>query len=118
MQVTIDRFIVKFQILREKGLPIPMVINGKLMTQSDYGDRLRKLAKDQASSSSIKALPMGKVLYDTFENFFFLEHEVKHFFLDQPNFVKYTEVDEIYKRMINVKLLDAKWWGTVTNLLP
>jgi hypothetical protein len=95
MQVAIDRFMAKFQILREKGLPSPMVINDKLMTQLDYGDRLRKLAKEQASSSGIKALPTGKVLYDTFENLFFLEHEVKHLFLTKPNFAKYTEADEI-----------------------
>lgn len=31
MQVAIDRFMAKFKILREKGLPSPMVINGKLM---------------------------------------------------------------------------------------
>jgi len=78
MQVAIDRFMAKFQILREKGLPSLMVINDKLMTQLDYGDGLKKLAKEQASSSSIKALPTGKMLYDTFENLFFLEHEVKH----------------------------------------
>jgi len=32
MQVAIDRFMAKFQILREKGLSNPMVINDKLMT--------------------------------------------------------------------------------------
>lgn len=32
MQVAIDRFMAKFQIFREKGLPSPMVINEKLMT--------------------------------------------------------------------------------------
>lgn len=86
MQVAIDRFMAKFQILMQKGLPSPMVINDKLMTQMDYGNRLRQLAKEQASTSSIKALPTGKVLYNTFENLFFLEHEIKHLFLTKPNF--------------------------------
>lgn len=117
MQVAIDRFMAKFQVLREKGLPSPMFINDKPMTQSDYGDRLKKLANDQASSSSIKALPTWKVLYDAFEDLFFLENEVKHLFLTKPNFPKYTEANEIYRRMINVKLQDAEWWGTVTELL-
>jgi len=94
-----------------------MVINDKLMTQLDYGDRLRKLAKEQASSSTIKALPTGEVLYDTLENLFFIEHEVKHLFLTKPNFEKYTEADEIYRRMVNVKLLDVEWWEKVTDLL-
>ena len=94
-----------------------MVINEKLMTQSDYGDRLRKFSKDQASSSSIKSLPTGKVLYDTFENLFFLEHAIKHLFLTKPNFAKYTEADEIYRRMVNVKLPSVEWWETITYLL-
>jgi len=46
MQIAIDRFIAKFQILRDKGIPSPMVINVKLMTQLDYSDRLRILAKE------------------------------------------------------------------------
>ncbi len=72
-----------------------MVINDKLMTQLDYGDRLRGLTKEQASTSSIKGLPRGKVLYNTFENLFFLDHEIKHLFLTKPNFSKYTKADEI-----------------------
>jgi len=117
MQVAIDRFMTKLQIFREKGLPSPLVINDKLMTQLDYDNRLRYLTKEQASTSSIKALPIGKVLYNTFENLFFLEHEIKHLFFTKPNFSKYTEVDEIYRRMMNVKLPDAEWWETMTDLL-
>jgi len=86
IQVAIDRFMAKFQIFRDKGLPIPMVINDKLMTQLDYSDTLRRLVKEKASTLGTKALPTGKVLYDTLENLFFLEHEVKHLFLTKPNF--------------------------------
>jgi len=75
------------------------------------------LAKEQANSSSIKALAIGKVLYDTFENLFFLEHEVKHLFLTKPNFAKYTEADEIYRRMMNVTLPDVEWWEIMIDLL-
>ena len=107
----------KFQILRDKGLPSPMVINEKLTTQLDYSDRIGKLAKEQASSSAIKALPIGKVLYDTLENLFFLEHEVKHLFLTKPNFLKYTEADEIYRRMVKIKLSEVEWWDKMIDLL-
>ena len=47
-----------------------MVINDKLMTQSDYIERLNKLASSQASTSRVKALSNGKVLYDSLENLF------------------------------------------------
>jgi len=45
MQVGVDRFMAKFQILREKGLPSPLVINEKLMTQQDYNSKIKELAK-------------------------------------------------------------------------
>jgi len=117
MQVDIDRFMEKFQILRNKGLPSPMVIHDKLMNQLNYVDRLRKLAKDQASTLGIKALPTGKVLYDILEDLFFLEHEVKHLFVTKPNFAKYIETDEIYRRMLKVKLPEDEWWEKMTDLL-
>jgi len=86
MQVAIDRFMAKFQILREKGLPNPLVINDKLTTQEDYNKKIREVAKDQVNTSSIKALPTGKVLYQTFENLFYLQHEVKYLFINKPTF--------------------------------
>lgn len=69
MQANIDRFMTKFGILREKDLPSPMVIHENLMTQEDYVKILNKLANDQASTSGVKALPIGKVLFDNLEKF-------------------------------------------------
>jgi len=57
IQVDIDSFMTKYGILREKGLPSPMVINDKLVTQEDYIERLKKLAASQASTSGVKSLP-------------------------------------------------------------
>ena len=45
MQGVVDRFMAKFQILREKWLPSPLVINDKLMIQQDYNSKIRELAK-------------------------------------------------------------------------
>jgi len=94
MQLAIDRFMAKFQILREKGLPNPLGINDKLMTEEDYNKKIREVAKDPINTSSMKALPTGKVLYQTFENLFYLQHEVKHLFINKPIFSKYTKADE------------------------
>ncbi len=117
IQADIDRFMAKFCILREKGLPNPMVINYKLMTQYDYTERLNKLASNQASTSGVKALPTGKVLYDNLENLFFLEHEVKHLFVNRRNFSKYTEADEAYRKVIKMKLPEGEWWTNLKDLL-
>jgi len=62
-------------------------------------------------------MPTGKVLYDTLENLFFLEHEVKHLFFIKPNFVKYTKTYEIHRRILKVKLPEDEWWKKMTDLL-
>jgi len=117
MQVGIDKFMAKFEILRNKGLPRPMVIDDKLMTQLDYVYRIKKFSKEQESTLGFKALPTGKVLYDTLENLFFLEHEVNHLFVTKPKFSKHTEADEIYRRMLKLKFTEDEWWKKMTDLL-
>ena len=80
----INYFMEKFPILQNKRLPSPLVINDRLMKHIDYVDKFNKYAENQASwstsASGIKALPTGPVLYDSLENLFYIEHEVKHLF--------------------------------------
>jgi len=94
-----------------------MVINDTLMTQEDYIEKLNKLATSQASTSGVKSLPTRKVLYDGLENLFYIEHEVKHLFKSKPNFSKYTEADEIYRKMIKMKLPNSEWRTSLIDLL-
>jgi len=72
MQLAIDRFMVKFEILRQKGVLNPLVINVNLMTQEDYNKRTREVARDQVNTSSMKGIPTGKLLYQTSKNLFYL----------------------------------------------
>jgi len=72
MQLVVDRFMVKFNVLRQKGLPNPLLINDKLMPQEDHNRRIREVARDQVNTSSMKGMPTRKVIYQTFENMFYL----------------------------------------------
>jgi len=74
-------------------------------------------ADSQASSSALKALPTRKVLYDGLENIFYIEHGVKHLFPVQPNFVKYTEVDEIYRKLRRTRIPKDVWWSSMIDIL-
>lgn len=65
----------------------------------------------------MKGIPIGKVLYQTFENIFYLQHEVEHLFINKPTFAKYTEADEIYRRMVKIKLPDEEAWEKLNDLL-
>lgn len=73
------------------------------MKHIDYVDKLNKYARDQPNSSTsalgIKSLPTGQVLYDSLENLFYIEHDVKHLFQLQLNFFRYTETDETLRKL-------------------
>ena len=62
MKLAVDRFMAKFELLKEKGLPNPLVINDKLMTQEDYNKKIKEVAKEQVITSSMKGMPTSKVL--------------------------------------------------------
>ncbi len=46
MQLVVDKFMAKFELLKEKGLPNPLVINDKLMTHEDYNKKIREVARE------------------------------------------------------------------------
>ena len=117
MEISITRFMVKFDVLRQKVLPNPLVINEKLMKHEDYDNKIREVANEQAKNSSMKGIPTGKVLYQTIENIFDLQHEVKHLFINKPTFAKYRESDEIFRRMVKIKLPDAEARENLCDLL-
>ena len=117
MEVAITRFMMKFDVIRQKGLPNPLFIHDKLMKQDDYDKKMREVAKDQANLPTSQGIPIGKVLYKNFENFFYLQHEVKHIFINNPIFSKYTEANEIFRRMVKIKLQEAEFREKMIDLL-
>ena len=117
MQLAVDGFMTKFELLREKGLPIPLVINDKLMTREGCNKKIIEVAKEQENNSSMSGISTGRVLYRTFENLFYLQHEVKHLFISKPTFAKCTKADEIYKKILNMQLLDEETWQKRCDLL-
>ena len=65
----------------------------------------------------MKGIPTGKVLFQIFENLFYLQHEVNHIFVNKATFTKYTEEYEIYRRMVKIKLPDEEAWEKWCDLL-
>ena len=91
------------------------------MRHIDYVDKLTQYADNHASSSTStsapKALPTGRVLYDSLENLFYVEHELKHLFPVQPTFFKCTDTDEILIKLQRTKIPQEKWWTKMLDIL-
>ena len=117
MEVSIARFMMKFDVLRQKGLPNPLVIHEKLMNRDEYDKKLREVAKEQVNLPTSHGIPTGKVIYKNLENLFYLQHEVKHVFINKPTFSNYPEADDIFIRMMKIKLIEVELWENLTDLL-
>ena len=116
LDVTVKRFFDKSDILRQKGLPNPLVIIDKLMIHEDYDKNMREVAKETSNSSSIKGVLTEKVLLHTLKNFFYLQHELNHLFVNKPTFAKYSKAYEIYCRMMKIKITDEEMWEKCHDL--
>ena len=120
IQEEILAFRERFEVLLNKGLPSPMISEDKLMDLEAYIKKIDLHALNLANSSSSLSqttLPIGKNLYDRLENLFYMEHEVKHLFANQPNFFRYTEADEILRKLQRTRIAEDKWWEDILEIL-
>ena len=117
MNLAITRFWAKYTVLTQAGLPDIHALNERLMAHKDYGNKIRAYAKEQVSKPLPQGSPTGKVILEYFENFSFLENEIKHIFIVKPNFSKYTEADESYRKLKNMRIPIAEKWKEFTNLI-
>jgi len=65
------------------------------------------VARTQVNNAAIhntakQGMPSGKVLYQALENLFYLQHEVKHLFVNKPTFAKYT-VKEYQSQRLSIR---------------
>ena len=87
------------------------------MKHEDYVKKLREVAKETSHISSMKGIPTGKVPLQTLENLFYLQHEINHIFVNNLTFAKYLEADEIYRKMMKIKIPNEETWEKWCDLL-
>ena len=110
MNLAITRFWAKYTVLTQ-------ALNEKLIPQKDYDNKVKAYAKEQVNKPLPQGSPTGKVILKYFENLFFLQNEIKHIFMVKPNFAKYTEADESYRKLKSMRIPSAEKWKEFTNLL-
>jgi len=122
MEAEIITFKEKFAMLKSKGLPSLLTINGRLLTHEQYAHKVNTYVSNQitASSSSSKNTgpPSGQILYDKLENLFHIEHEMAHLFEVQPNYYRYTKADETLIKLQRHQLPINQWWEGILEVLP
>jgi len=94
-----------------------MVINDKLMPIEDYVKKLINVDNHAAWVANIKGLATPALIVKALRDSFFILDEIKHIFLVKPTFTKYTEMDEIYRRVTKISIPDKKRWEELIDLL-
>jgi myosin heavy subunit len=117
MDTGVQIFFSKIEALQKKGLPGLKVINDKLMTLSDYKKKLATVAKDSSKFSGIQGSITGKAFLEALQSDISIQHEIQYIFIVKPTFSKYTEMDEIYRRLLKVTIPSHLRWEELCNLI-
>jgi hypothetical protein len=117
MDQGVQRFFIKIEALQKKGLPGLKVINDKLMMLPDYKKRLADVAKDSSKFSWIQGSITGKEFLDALQLDINFQHEIRYIFITKPTFAKYTEMDEVYQRLLKVSVPSHLRWEELCDLI-
>ena len=115
LELTVNRFFSRMQPLHQKGLLSLFVINDKLMDRGDYVKKLQGTAAYAANLCNVKGNIIGKALLEASINQIYIEHELKHVFLVKPSFSKYTDADEVYRRLTQIKIPNGEAWTEICD---
>jgi hypothetical protein len=117
MDQGVQRFFHKIDALQRKGLPGMKVINDKLMTLPDYKKRLTEISNDSSKFAGIQGSITGKAFMEALQLDIEIQHEIKHIFVIKPTFAKYTDMDEVYRRLLKVTVPGHIRWEELCDLL-
>jgi hypothetical protein len=117
MEIGVQIFFSKVDTLHKKGLPGLLVINDKLITLLDYKKKINTVEKCGSKFIGIQGRINGKDFLETLQLDLSIQHEIKYIFLTNPTFSKYIEMDEIYRKLLNISIPSQKRWEYLCSLL-
>ena len=80
------------------------------MTRQDYVRKLKDIAKDTTKFAGLKGSMTGRAFLEAMDNDILIQHEIKHIFVLRPTFVKFTETDVLYRKLIKIKIPNKQQW--------
>jgi hypothetical protein len=117
MDIGVQFCFSKLDSLHKKGLLGLFVINDKLITLSEYKQNILIVEKDGSKFVGIKGNITGKAFLETLNLDLSIQHEIKHIFINNPTFTKYTDMDEVYQRLLKVTIPSQKIWNDLFSLI-
>ena len=115
-KTVVQRFHFKFNLLDQRGFLGLVAPNDRLISLEEYFQKLYTIATDKAKFAGIKGHLTRKELVEVLNFDLMIKHEIKHIFVNKPTFEKYTEVDEVYRKLINLYILSEGRWDHLCEI--
>ena len=87
------------------------------MNLSDYKKKIATMAKDSSKFSGIQGSITGKAFLETLQHDLNIQHEIKYVFIIKPTFTKYTEMDEVYRRLLKITIPSTQRCDELCDLI-
>ena len=84
---------------------------------ADYKKKLDIVAKDSSKFLGIQGSITGKAFLDALQLDINIQHEIRYLFTTKPTFDKYTEMDEVYHRLLKVSIPSHLRWEEICNMI-
>jgi hypothetical protein len=117
MDIGVQIFFSKFEALHKKGLPVLLVLNDKLITLFDYKQKMSTMENDSSKFVGLQGSITGKDFLETLQLDMNIQYEIKNIFITNPNFSKYTEMDEIYRKLLKISIPSKRGGKTYAHYL-
>ena len=89
----------------------------KHMSLTEYQEKISTISQDKSIFASIKGHIIGKGFLDALNLDLFINHELKHLFIIKPTFLKYTYVDEAYRKLVKFSIPTEDRWEKLCELI-
>jgi hypothetical protein len=112
----VQRFFGRFEVLHKKGFLGLLVLNDKLITLPDYKQKMSTVAKDNSKFAGIQGIITSKSFMETLQLDLIIQHEIKNIFITKPTFSKYTEIDEIDRKLLKISIPCKNMWEYLRSM--
>lgn len=92
-------------------------MNDKLIRLDDYCKDLYAIAVDRAKFVGVKGQIIGRAFLEALKYDLTILHEIKQLFLTNSNFKRYTEMDETFRKMVNVEIPSEQRWDLLCETI-
>ena len=94
-----------------------VALNDKFIKLEDYCKKFYTIGVDRAKFAGNKEQITRKAFLEALELVLTIKHEIRHLFLNKLTFERYTKVDEVFRKMVNLQIPSEERWDKLCDTI-